>query len=331
MDHNVPSSSPETQSSPRDETIQHVIMYPNPAMPRLFARRKRGRPVMDKTNRLCENCGVKNTPEWRMGPTGPHTLCNACGIHYLKDSKRQKKDTNINNASVAHSFTSNDGVNSGNTSDSTQFMIDLPLPNQDIDQIPPPCLMTPNIQLYNSNVLNQYLVNIVRSEQLLPFTAFPTNFVRNIYENSTSNFAGDIEITNNSKENITSATPDHLAPTSTTNYVQINNTPPQIYATATPVQITYPLLQRMVSQYNWHYFQPPLDYPHINQISTRLPQALQDPTNEGNANRALPDSLWTFQDAAKQPNTKPGVAAAAAANNNNQAFSRVGHDFRSTL
>ena len=37
-------------------------------------------------------CGVTETPEWRRGPAGDHTLCNACGLHYAKSLKKQKKE-----------------------------------------------------------------------------------------------------------------------------------------------------------------------------------------------------------------------------------------------
>ncbi|KAL6753374.1 hypothetical protein V8C86DRAFT_2727053 [Haematococcus lacustris] len=32
----------------------------------------------------CHNCGVLDTPQWRCGPNGPRTLCNACGLRYKK-------------------------------------------------------------------------------------------------------------------------------------------------------------------------------------------------------------------------------------------------------
>ncbi|KAM3345049.1 GATA transcription factor 1 [Capsicum galapagoense] len=32
--------------------------------------------------RRCQHCGVDKTPQWRGGPTGPKTLCNACGVRY---------------------------------------------------------------------------------------------------------------------------------------------------------------------------------------------------------------------------------------------------------
>ncbi|CAN6299194.1 unnamed protein product [Urochloa humidicola] len=32
--------------------------------------------------RRCGHCGTEETPQWRWGPEGPKTLCNACGVRY---------------------------------------------------------------------------------------------------------------------------------------------------------------------------------------------------------------------------------------------------------
>lgn len=32
----------------------------------------------------CLACSATETPEWRRGPTGPRTLCNACGLFFAK-------------------------------------------------------------------------------------------------------------------------------------------------------------------------------------------------------------------------------------------------------
>lgn len=34
--------------------------------------------------RRCVDCGEINTPQWRRGPNGPKTLCNACGIRVMR-------------------------------------------------------------------------------------------------------------------------------------------------------------------------------------------------------------------------------------------------------
>lgn len=32
--------------------------------------------------RRCSHCASEKTPQWRTGPLGPKTLCNACGVRY---------------------------------------------------------------------------------------------------------------------------------------------------------------------------------------------------------------------------------------------------------
>ncbi|KVH96627.1 GATA transcription factor 5-like [Cynara cardunculus var. scolymus] len=34
------------------------------------------------TQRCCNHCQVEKTPQWRTGPLGPKTLCNACGVRF---------------------------------------------------------------------------------------------------------------------------------------------------------------------------------------------------------------------------------------------------------
>ena len=49
----------------------------------------------------CHSCNRAETPEWRRGPDGARTLCNACGLHYAKLTRKQ---TNANKpANVASS------------------------------------------------------------------------------------------------------------------------------------------------------------------------------------------------------------------------------------
>ncbi|TGO11098.1 hypothetical protein BTUL_0117g00140 [Botrytis tulipae] len=37
---------------------------------------------------VCADCGVMDSPEWRKGPKGPKTLCNACGLRWAKKEKK---------------------------------------------------------------------------------------------------------------------------------------------------------------------------------------------------------------------------------------------------
>lgn len=43
------------------------------------------------TGRTCMHCGITSTPEWRTGPDGKGTLCNACGLRYRKFVRAEEK------------------------------------------------------------------------------------------------------------------------------------------------------------------------------------------------------------------------------------------------
>ncbi|KAL1920167.1 uncharacterized protein VTP21DRAFT_1313 [Calcarisporiella thermophila] len=40
----------------------------------------------------CQNCKSTETPEWRKGPMGPRTLCNACGLTWAKTTRQNHKN-----------------------------------------------------------------------------------------------------------------------------------------------------------------------------------------------------------------------------------------------
>ncbi|KZP00335.1 hypothetical protein CALVIDRAFT_270767 [Calocera viscosa TUFC12733] len=44
----------------------------------------------------CASCGISETPEWRKGPDGARTLCNACGLHFAKLSRNRERDVDNN-------------------------------------------------------------------------------------------------------------------------------------------------------------------------------------------------------------------------------------------
>ncbi|KAF8903487.1 hypothetical protein CPB84DRAFT_1746196 [Gymnopilus junonius] len=56
----------------------------------------------------CLGCSATSTPEWRRGPMGPRTLCNACGLVYAKMIKKRVKEKAGN-----HSKKSTGGRRSG--------------------------------------------------------------------------------------------------------------------------------------------------------------------------------------------------------------------------
>ncbi|KAE9609135.1 putative transcription factor C2C2-GATA family [Lupinus albus] len=54
----------------------HVIFPPKKPMPRRRDSSDQGE------GRRCLHCATDKTPQWRTGPMGPKTLCNACGVRY---------------------------------------------------------------------------------------------------------------------------------------------------------------------------------------------------------------------------------------------------------
>eukprot|EP01098_Paradermamoeba_levis_P012636 TRINITY_DN5564_c0_g5_i2.p1 TRINITY_DN5564_c0_g5~~TRINITY_DN5564_c0_g5_i2.p1 ORF type:complete len:219 (+),score=45.42 TRINITY_DN5564_c0_g5_i2:176-832(+) len=58
------------------------------------AKKKRGRKCIDKTEFVCHGCKTKKTPEWRKGPDGRNTLCNACGIRWSKKLRQAQPALN---------------------------------------------------------------------------------------------------------------------------------------------------------------------------------------------------------------------------------------------
>ncbi|CAN4111811.1 unnamed protein product [Withania somnifera] len=49
----------------------------------VHTRRERSLSMVDEVvPRRCTHCASEKTPQWRTGPLGPKTLCNACGVRY---------------------------------------------------------------------------------------------------------------------------------------------------------------------------------------------------------------------------------------------------------
>ncbi|KAJ5809891.1 uncharacterized protein N7503_002109 [Penicillium pulvis] len=44
-----------------------------------------------KGQHVCTDCGTADSPEWRKGPSGPKTLCNACGLRWSKKEKKRQE------------------------------------------------------------------------------------------------------------------------------------------------------------------------------------------------------------------------------------------------
>jgi len=74
-------NSPETTNSvPCDKEKDSVLK-----------RKRRSRaPAPFCDNLFCHSCGETQTSEWRRGPDGFKSLCNACGLHYAAIVKKEK-------------------------------------------------------------------------------------------------------------------------------------------------------------------------------------------------------------------------------------------------
>lgn len=67
-----------------------------------------GRGTSDKKKKLkladeyvCTDCGTLDSPEWRKGPNGPKTLCNACGLRWAKKEKKKANSNTPGNHSTS--------------------------------------------------------------------------------------------------------------------------------------------------------------------------------------------------------------------------------------
>ncbi|KAK9688088.1 white collar 2 type of transcription factor [Basidiobolus ranarum] len=69
-------------------------------MPDISAK-KRKHKAIDDIERICTECGTTDSPEWRKGPLGVKTLCNACGLRWSKKSRRESKNQRANSNSTA--------------------------------------------------------------------------------------------------------------------------------------------------------------------------------------------------------------------------------------
>ncbi|XP_059654074.1 GATA transcription factor 5-like [Cornus florida] len=88
-------SSSSLSSSSSTGSSMPCLIFANPVhdidalyrVGRPAAKKHKKNPAADSscgslTQRRCSHCLVQKTPQWRTGPLGPKTLCNACGVRY---------------------------------------------------------------------------------------------------------------------------------------------------------------------------------------------------------------------------------------------------------
>ncbi|KAJ3359734.1 blue light receptor [Allomyces javanicus] len=98
---------PEPDAMVVDDPILNVVQSPEPApagpadeaAPPKRVRKKRKPPPVarssDLPERACIDCGTTQSPEWRKGPTGAKTLCNACGLRFAKRKKMEMEPATV--------------------------------------------------------------------------------------------------------------------------------------------------------------------------------------------------------------------------------------------
>ncbi|CEP12715.1 hypothetical protein [Parasitella parasitica] len=74
-------------------------------------QRKRGKRPQFRGR--CHSCNISETPEWRRGPDGARTLCNACGLHYAKLARKQQENRGMSNAQLLTTPLKHRGFSSG--------------------------------------------------------------------------------------------------------------------------------------------------------------------------------------------------------------------------
>ncbi|GAV77551.1 GATA domain-containing protein [Cephalotus follicularis] len=74
----VKARSKRSRAAPCDWSTRLLHVTPT----KTATPKKRDHPNSDSSGRKCLHCASEKTPQWRTGPMGPKTLCNACGVRY---------------------------------------------------------------------------------------------------------------------------------------------------------------------------------------------------------------------------------------------------------
>uniref|UniRef100_A0ACD5XNR7 Uncharacterized protein n=1 Tax=Avena sativa TaxID=4498 RepID=A0ACD5XNR7_AVESA len=82
-----PPQSPITNSQPESPIWEPEAPPPFVHLPKKISKKKKKKqkgpaPWPKDKGKTCLHCGTSETPQWREGPKGRGTLCNACGVRY---------------------------------------------------------------------------------------------------------------------------------------------------------------------------------------------------------------------------------------------------------
>ncbi|KAI7898121.1 uncharacterized protein BX663DRAFT_267690 [Cokeromyces recurvatus] len=103
------------------------ILINNDRTKRKQAEQQKRKKRLVKQNK-CHSCQSTETPEWRKGPLGPRTLCNACGLIWTKLCKQSsieenKKLTSAVTTTSASTSTSTSHNNNNNNKYKLSFLL----------------------------------------------------------------------------------------------------------------------------------------------------------------------------------------------------------------
>ncbi|GER49672.1 GATA transcription factor [Striga asiatica] len=75
------SSEREFSNNSQEGEFEYGFLY-GPKIKERASRKQTRKSGLSISRRRCSHCQTEKTPQWRMGPNGPRTLCNACGVRY---------------------------------------------------------------------------------------------------------------------------------------------------------------------------------------------------------------------------------------------------------
>ncbi|CAO3635382.1 unnamed protein product [Cunninghamella blakesleeana] len=85
-----PMQSNNSNSEMEYEMIRQARNWKDNRKPKYRRRNKRS-----MVGQRCHSCHTTETPEWRRGPDGARTLCNACGLHYSKLLRKESLSVSL--------------------------------------------------------------------------------------------------------------------------------------------------------------------------------------------------------------------------------------------
>jgi len=119
------TTSPTSETRSGESSFARQTNPPGvPSGPSSPPQGRRGRDVRNE-GQVCKGCDATSTPEWRRGPLGPRTLCNACGLVYAKMLKRRSREANAAK-SGAHKSQDVDSADEGSDLETSESPVSDP-------------------------------------------------------------------------------------------------------------------------------------------------------------------------------------------------------------